>query len=96
MTINLVNRCQSEIYVSIDDIWDGIIGPNKSIPIECEPSDKVKMSVHVNHRRPCRGSIHNLNLITHYAFENVKMMLSLSLHARKFVLRYTYLMNAYL
>jgi len=72
VTINLVNRCQSEIYVSIDDIWDGIIGQNKSIPIECEPSDGVKMSVHVNHRKPCRGNIHNLNLITHYTFENVK------------------------
>ena len=72
MTIYLINNCQSEVYVCLNDVWNGIIGPNKKTPIECDKSDELNLSVYVYHKKNKTGDIHNLNLITYYTFKNVE------------------------
>ena len=72
MVVYFRNNCGCPIYISISDIWNGIIKPNKTIQIVCDEANDLTFSINIYDKKIVKGNIYNLNLLSQFTFKNIE------------------------
>ena len=71
MVLIFRNTCGSKIWMSIDNMWQGVLMPHETRRLVCAPAVFIDLAICVDGNKPSKGSIYNLNLMAHYRINDI-------------------------